>query len=198
MTTMEHSCALCFEDMDMQMWNDEHDSTLTCYKLPCGHAYHTKCIIDCLTKSNIGCPNCNSHKSPREEFTRRGLLMKAISDIKKNPELRYIKQEYKQSIQEIVQTRKRLQKEAREFIQQRKKDLCFDEKRSYYTRCLAAYKKQATDIAKTLSPMHFGATHVTHPTHRRLGFNEFEMLLVRSEKGYRIRHLNQKTIYVSG
>jgi len=37
------TCNICYENMDMLEYNDPNESTLTCFKLECGHSYHTKC-----------------------------------------------------------------------------------------------------------------------------------------------------------
>jgi len=192
---MDHSCVLCFEDMDMKLWNDERESTPTCYKLECGHAYHTKCIIECLKKSNLGCPNCNERRTPQEELTRKGLLIKTVAEIRKNPELRPLKDECNQAVKEIVETRKQIQKEAKEFIQKRKQELLFDEKRTYYIKCMNAYKKQAIKVAEKISLVHLGSTRITRS---RYGYNEFETLIFNGLSPYRMWRIKRPSIYVSG
>jgi hypothetical protein len=180
--------------MDMRMWNDERESTPTCYKLDCGHAYHTKCIIECLKRSNLGCPNCNERKTPQEELTRKGLFLKAIREITKNPELRHIKEEYNESAKELTETRKQLKNDAIAFIKKRKQELMFDEKRAYFFKCIQTYKKQATKIAEKMSNMHLGATGFRR---YRYGPTEFETFLLKGT-GYRFWRLKRSTIYVCG
>ena len=46
----------------MEEYQDEKESTETCFKLECHHAFHTKCIMECLLKSKSACPLCNKDK----------------------------------------------------------------------------------------------------------------------------------------
>ena len=71
-------CPICLEDMDMTSFNDSRLSTSTCYKLECGHSFHTKCIIGCLSIDRKKCPSCNDRKNPSTELTLQGLKTVAI------------------------------------------------------------------------------------------------------------------------
>lgn len=192
---MDSACVLCFDAMDMKSYEDEQNSTTTCFKLECGHAYHTKCIIDCLTKSNVGCPNCNVHRKPENELTMKGIVARVVREVKRDPELQPFKQEYEVSMKELADTKKQIKKDAKEFIAKRKKELLFEEKRKYHIQCAAAYRRKIFEIAQKRSPVHLGVLY-KNPSFRK-HYNVDRLFFSRGNTFSRWR-LQSKTIYANG
>ncbi len=148
---------ICFEDMDMASFEDQRENTETCIKLDCGHAYHTRCIVRCLSHLNQKCPNCNTTKSPSQEITREGLARKLVSEVKKDDDMKFLLTEYKEVREELSQAERQLRKDVKEFINKRKTELCVDEKRSYFMNCLSRIQSTAKAIARTKGPQYVGA-----------------------------------------
>ena len=192
---MESNCVLCFDEMDMKSYQDEHTSTTTCFKLECGHAYHTKCIIDCLMKSNLGCPNCNMHRRPESELTIKGILAKVVREIKFDPELQPIKQEYLIAMKELADTKKQIKKDTTIFIGKRKKEVCFEDKRKYYLQCVSAYRKKIFEVAQNKSPIHLGVLY-KNPTFRK--HYNVDRLFFSNGSTFNRWRLQSKTIYANG
>ena len=110
------SCIICFDEMDMQEFNDTREGTQTCFKLDCGHAYHTKCIIEYLSKTEHTCPSCNKYKTPEQELEREFVLRNLATKIKKDERLRIVKKEYISAESEYKTLLIKLKKEAKEWI----------------------------------------------------------------------------------
>ena len=85
---MDNICAICFDEMDMKYYQDSRDQTPTCFKLECDHAYHTKCIVASLQKTQHKCPQCNSHKTPEQVLTMEGLITEVFDDVRKKSEFK--------------------------------------------------------------------------------------------------------------
>lgn len=151
------TCVICFEDMDMVSFEDQRENTETCIKLECGHAYHTRCIVRCLSLLNQKCPNCNTTKTPTKELTREGLARKLVSEIKKDDDMKFLLTEYKEVRKELMEAQTQLKKDVKEFINKRKAELCFDEKRTYFINCSARIQSTARATAKAKGPQYVGA-----------------------------------------
>ena len=141
----------------MVSFEDQRENTETCIKLDCGHAYHTRCIVRCLSHLNQKCPNCNTTKSPSKEITREGLARKLISEIKKDDDVRFLLNEYKEVREELVEAERQMKTDVKEFIKKRNEELCLDQKRSYFISCLSRIQSTAKGIAKTKGPQYVGA-----------------------------------------
>ena len=153
---MENTCIVCFDTMDMQEFGDERESTQTCVRLDCGHAYHTRCIIQCLSTMHQKCPNCNNIKGPSHELTRDGLAKQLLTEIKKNNDVKDLVKEYKEIRCEFTETKKQLKKDINNFIVTRKKELYYEEKRKYFIDCSSKIYSTSRAIAKEKGPMYLG------------------------------------------
>jgi uncharacterized coiled-coil DUF342 family protein len=112
---MDNTCGICFEEMDMNGYRDERQSTQTCFKLDCNHAFHTKCIVECLQKTHKECPSCNSEKTILEDLTLEGALQKLIEDVKK---VKCVKESFRNCLvakKDLTNTTNQLKKEIKEF-----------------------------------------------------------------------------------
>lgn len=153
--------------MDMNSFNDERDKTETCFKLGCNHAFHTNCIIETLSKSNLGCPSCNSQKTPQAEFTREGLRTQLMKDLKKDEEIKELLKEFKDSSEEYSNSLSQLKKEIREYAKKRQEELCIPEKRKYILECLHTIQTTSKKIARTKGPQYVGMLNTDRPTYWR-------------------------------
>ena len=190
------TCILCFEDMDMISFRDERVQTPSCIKLECNHAYHTKCIIRCLTVSNLGCPTCNKHKTPAQELTREGLAKKLIGELKKDDEIKFLITEFKESSLEYNDTIFTLKKDVKQFISKRSNELQLSEKRKYMLECLAKIQSTAKLLSKTKGPEYTGALNTRLIGRYRRG-TSFERLFFNAQEAYRIYRLKTPSLYMS-
>jgi hypothetical protein len=145
-------CPICLEDMDMIHFNDERESTPLCFKMNCGHAYHTKCIISCLSVEGKKCPQCNDKKSASQELSIEGLRAKYLREIKRDKDIQFLMNELTLSEQEYTDAKRQLKKDIQEFINKRKVELGMDVKREYVLECLKRIRNDSKVIAKEKGP----------------------------------------------
>ena len=193
---MEDPCVICFETMDMRSYNDEGLQTETCYKLECGHAYHTTCIIRCLSLSNQQCPNCNKNKSPAEQLTREGLAKKYIAEIKKEPEVRELIIELRQIVSEYRDSLGILKEEVKEFTNKRKEELLIDEKRKYMMNCISRIISSAKSVSKTKGPQYLACLNTTATGGRYWRGTTFERIFFSINEAYQIYRLKSPSLYL--
>jgi phage anti-repressor protein len=143
--------------MDMREFKDERSGTETCHKLECDHAFHTKCIIDFLTKTESKCPCCNNHKSFDQKLTEAGAFKKVLKEIRCSKGFKSAKEETQQARAEYIQVTKQLKSEAKAWITNRAIELKFEENKAYYLRSVSECKKAANKVAKHLGRKHIGA-----------------------------------------
>lgn len=184
---MEDPCVICFEAMDMKSFEDERENTETCFKLECGHAYHTRCIIQCLTHMHQKCPNCNKDKTPKQELTREGLTKKLVSEMRKNDDVRFLMVEYKEIKEELSEANAQLKRDVKEYIEKRKLELNIPEKRDYFLSCLTKLQGKARSIAKEKGPEYVGAIHADR--RYRYGLSTFECNFFGRMQAYNNRRL---------
>ena len=91
-------------------YQDARASTDTCFKLDCGHAYHTKCIFQYMRESEYECLQCNTRRTPREEIELTGLIAQTIEDLRSDPEIRRLRQEVEQAMVEFTGVRGEVRK----------------------------------------------------------------------------------------
>lgn len=190
------TCVICFEDMDMISFQDERNQTSTCIKLECQHAYHTTCIIRCLSNMHQKCPSCNKDKSPAEQLTIEGLARKLIGEIKKDDDIKFLRYEFKESASEYSDSVSILKKEIREFASKRKKELLLDEKRKYMLTCLSKIQLTAKSISQAKGEQYIAALH-TCTTRRPWRGTAFDRLFFGGQEAYRICRLKTPRLYMS-
>ena len=91
--------------MDLEDYNDPQSSTDTCFKLECGHAYHTRCIFRYMRETDYECLHCNVRRTPREELEMTGLIAQTIEDMRSDPELRRLRREVEEAFTELTAVR---------------------------------------------------------------------------------------------
>lgn len=193
---MEDLCVICFEAMDMRSYNAEGEHTETCYKLECGHAYHTACIIRCLSLSNQKCPNCNQNKSPAEQLTREGVAKRCIAEIKKEPEVRLLITELRQIVSEYRDSMDTLKEEVKAFSKKRKEELLIDEKRKYMMNCITRIITAAKAVSKTKGPQYLASLNTTATGGRYWRGTTFERIFFGINEAYKIHRLKSPSLYV--
>lgn len=169
-------CPVCLENMDMTSFNDTRDSTPTCYKLDCGHSFHTTCIIRCLSIEGKKCPSCSNQKNPSTELTLQGLKRKHLSEIKRDPDIKFLLDELKDSNQEYTDSKRQLKKDIEEFIKTRKQELKMDEKRSYILECIRKIQINSKVIAKQKGPEYIASLIPDRIRRRYWSGSSFESL----------------------
>ena len=162
----DSTCVLCFEEMDMKVYNDNQESTSTCYKLACGHAYHTKCIIDCLQKTDHQCPQCNKHKTPGQALTLEGLAFQLTGELRKTKEVREYLQESKLAKKDYMDCMKQLKNDIRTYAKNRSKELLFTEKRKNFSKFLGNSKRVLKQAASSKKDPRYAGAIESIPLHK--------------------------------
>ena len=112
-------CSVCQQEMDLEEFQDARESTATCVKLECGHAYHTRCAISYLKRTNFDCILCNRHKEPRERLEEEELALNTFDVVKREPAFRQLKREALLKFKAYKEAKKVFQKEVDEFLASR-------------------------------------------------------------------------------
>jgi hypothetical protein len=107
-------CPLCLDEMDLEDFRDERKQTETSFQLQCGHAFHTKCLVDTLSHTQMQCPACNHYKSPETKLKLKGLLAKARAEISKDPEVRELTSEVAAAKEELAEAGREYRKKVRQ------------------------------------------------------------------------------------
>lgn len=144
------SCPICFEDMDMKEYKDENEGTVTCHKLECGHAYHTKCIVNFLTKTQQACPSCNKHKTPEQILELQGILVETMNEVVKDPKIKFLKKDFKETKDEYIKLLNQLKTEAKEWASNRAKELAIDKYRTYLKKSRVNLLNTAREVASEM------------------------------------------------
>lgn len=159
------SCPICFEDMDMKEYKDENEGTVTCHKLECGHAYHTKCIVNFLTKTQQACPSCNKHKTPEQILELQGLLVETMKRVVKDDRIKILKKDFKDTKEEYKKLLKQIKKEAKDWASNRAKELSIDKYREHLNKSRVNILKTAKEVASEMGNKYVGCMHI--PTYAR-------------------------------
>ena len=190
-------CPICLEDMDMIHYNDERESTSSCFKMNCGHAYHTKCIITCLSIEGKKCPQCNDKKSASQELSIEGLKKKYLGEIKRDKDIQFLMNELTLSDQEYSEARRQLKKDIQEFINNRKVELGMDVKRDYVLECLKRIRNDSKTIAKQKGPEYVASLVPDEGRYRRSwGGTLFERHFFGRTKAYHFCRLKNAYIHL--
>ena len=155
--------------MDMKEYSDEQQSTSTCFKLECGHAYHTRCIVAFLTKSTHKCPSCNKQKTPEERLEREGVIHNLVKEVRKDERVKLAKNEFKVAVIEYKEALKVLKNETKEWVKHRSKELKIREYKNYYTRAGKNVLETANEVAKEFGNIYTGAVMAADREERRWG-----------------------------
>jgi hypothetical protein len=107
------------QEMDMEEFQDPRESTVTCVKLECGHAYHTRCAISYLKRTNFDCILCNRHKEPREQLEDEQLALNTFAVVKRDPAYRELKRETLVTFKAYTTAKKAVKKEVNDFLASR-------------------------------------------------------------------------------
>lgn len=151
------TCNICYENMDMIEYKDPNECTLTCFKLECGHSYHTKCIINFLNNTSHKCPVCNTYKTNDDKIELEGKIRKLLLEISKEPEIRSIKEEYNIAKQEYRESLFECKKAMILLFKEQVSKLKILEKRSYFLSCINTLKSKVKEKANEKTNKHIGA-----------------------------------------
>lgn len=191
------TCAICFDEMDMKEYKDELEGTETCHKLECGHAFHTKCIIDFLTKTHHACPGCNKSKPPEKQLEIEGLIRATLTAVKRDPRVKDAKKEYEIGKEEYKQAIKQLEKESKEWVLKRAEELKIKEHRSYYHNSGNAVMSAAREVAKEMGPRFSAAVNSDRTPPNRWGATISKKIIFGSNPpGYRDWRLRNPRVWI--
>jgi hypothetical protein len=142
------------------------------------------------------CPNCNKNKSPAEQLTREGLAKKLVGELKKDPDVKFLISEFKESSSEYGDTISQLKKDIKQFIAKRKEELHLDKKRKYMLDCLAKIQTTSKVVSKTKGPQYIAALH-TRTMGRYWRGTTFERLFFGVQEAYRIYRLKTPRLFMN-
>jgi len=183
--------------MDMNEFRDERQATETCFKLDCGHAFHTKCIVQFLKRSTIECPGCNKQKTPTEMVEYEAVVAKCMNEIKSDPRVRIAKHEFVETRNEYKAALKKLHKEVNELAKKRAEELNIFKYKAYYFQTMSNVRAQAKEVATEKGQKHLGAYQslATVTGGRRFGTRVVDTALFGKNFGWREWRLRHPRVY---
>jgi hypothetical protein len=193
------TCPICFDDMDMIEYRDDAPGTDTCFKLECGHAFHTKCIVQFLTRTDHKCPSCNKHKTPEQKLEMEGILRKLLLEVRKDDRVRIARNEHEEAKREYKTVMKQLDAESKEWIHKRAAELKIAEHKLYYHRSITSVIHAAEEAAKEKGPKFMAAikSEKTTDNNRRYGVNIAKTILFgKNYPGFRDWRLRYPRVWV--
>ena len=173
----------------MKSYEDSKQMTSTCFKLECNHAYHTKCIIECLSKTAHKCPQCNKYKTPEQKLSEKGLAEKLLKELRRGEDVEYSIKEYKEASKEFKSTYTQLKKDIVEYAKARGDELQYSQKHKYMKECIASIKAEIRITARLAGPMYIGATRYGDRWERERYFTENILGEHNRRNFYRIRNI---------
>jgi len=192
------SCAICFEEMDMREFKDSRQSTTTCYKLRCDHAYHTACIIRSLTMSRHECPLCNKIKPPEITLSNEGYARKILHEVLKIPEIVHNRKEVFTSKELLLDTKKKLKEDVTEYAKKRAEELKVNDHRVYFNKCLIHVKNLIKKYCIELGNVYVGAYFFQKEGGRsRYRKAIIDQIILREERIWMLFNLRSSRIYLN-
>lgn len=187
------TCIICYDRMDMQEYGDDRENTELSIKLRCGHSFHTRCIVDCLSQIDRKCPQCMNVKDPP---TTEQINAKLRSEIKKTPAIKELLDELEETTKEYQEDILNLKKEVSEYAKRRVLELGLDKKRSHMLTCLRKIQTKAKNVAKSKGLKYVEA--LTPDTARGYYYSSvFERLFYKQQLCYKLHRLKYPRLYMS-
>ena len=152
-----HICNICLDTMDLKEYNDSRDSTETSFKLGCGHAFHTKCIIEFLNRTEHKCPACNKYKDPVIRLDTEGLASNLCSEFLRTKEMREAKKETEEALKNYKNTLKKLKSEVFKYSEKLVEEYKIKEQKKYLINCYNNTKKICFELAKEKGNRYLGS-----------------------------------------
>jgi len=191
------ACAICYEEMDMKEFKDTRQSTTTCYKLSCEHAYHTSCIIRCLKNSRHECPLCNTIKAPEIVLSNEGFARKILHEVLRIPEIIHNRKELFTSKNLLLDTKKQLKQDVTEYAKKRAEELKINEHRLYFNKCLGYVKNLIKKYCIDLGNVYVGAYFFQKEGGRsRYRKAIIEQIILREERSWLVYNLKSSRLYI--
>ena len=169
-------CIVCFDEMDMQDFNDPRDRTDTCFKLQCGHAYHTNCLVRFLQETNHKCAHCNEYKTPERRLAVMGLAQRLMAKVRTSPTVREAAAELREAERELKAAGKAFMADMKAYGKERAAHHRIKEKREYFLKCETARKSAAREVAKNLGNQYMAAVTELFRPHRHLRWRRWRTL----------------------
>lgn len=187
------TCIICYDHMDMQEYNDTRENTISSIKLECGHAFHTRCIVNCLSQLNRKCPQCNNIKDPP---TTEEIHAKLRTEIKKTPAIKELLNELDETIKDYQKDILKIKKEVSEYAKKQVTESGLDKKRAYMLTCLRRIQTKAKSVAKTKGLKYVEALN-TNGMRPYYFSTLFERMFFSKQLSYRLYRLKHPRLYMS-
>jgi phage host-nuclease inhibitor protein Gam len=83
------------------------------------------------------CPNCNKDKTPKQELTREGLAQKLVTELRKDDDIKFLMNEYREIREELNDSITQLKKDVKAYAEKRRIELNIVDKKNYFINCLS-------------------------------------------------------------
>lgn len=162
-------CILCYEHLAIPVFERNLDNDIKVEgmstRLQCGHAYHTRCILQSFQHRTV-CPLCNVHGQQEEEqngwwnqgrIEMEGRCIQIMETVKKDPEVRTSIRDYKTRVKELMGIKKTFDTRTKQFKAELRKELEIDEKLKTIIKVQGATTRLFARKAKSEGTLYTGA-----------------------------------------
>jgi len=179
--SLEEECAICYEPIDtlVYMTNDTNQIIIEGEnsRLQCGHAYHTRCILNSLQHRNV-CPLCNTMSHMVVDYNGvnwidnrirlHGRCQEILASSKKEEKVRESVKIHKEKIKELNADRRVFQKKVKEFKTELRNEMNIENKIKEIDKIHSDGVRNLKNIVKKKGSLFYGAIKVI-PKHRLIG-----------------------------
>ena len=178
--SLEEECAICYEPIDtlVYMTNDTNQIIIEGEnsRLQCGHAYHTRCILNSLQHRNV-CPLCNTMNQMIDyngvnwmdnRIRLHGRCQEILENAKKEDKLRESVKIHKEKMKELNGDRRNFQRKVKEFKSELRKEMNIENKIKELDKIHSDGIRYLKNTVKKKGSLFYGAVRVI-PKNRLIG-----------------------------
>ena len=178
--SLEEECAICYETINTLVYTTNNTNQVIIEgensRLQCGHAYHTRCILNSLQHRNV-CPLCNTMNQMIDyngvnwmdnRIRLHGRCQEILENAKKEDKLRESVKIHKEKMKELNGDRRNFQRKVKEFKSELRKEMNIENKIKELDKIHSDGIRYLKNTVKKKGSLFYGAVRVI-PKNRLIG-----------------------------
>jgi RING-H2 zinc finger domain len=178
--SLEEECAICYEPIDTLVYMTNNTNQVIIEgensRLQCGHAYHTRCILNSLQHRSV-CPLCNTMNQMIDyngvnwmdnRIRLHGRCQEILDSTRKEDKLRESVKIHKEKMKELNGDRRNFQRKVKEFKSELRKEMNIENKIKELDKIHSDGIRYLKNAVKKKGSLFYGAVKVI-PKNRLIG-----------------------------